>query len=160
MSGVRRSGGRCGNRAQNWFARSESDHGQQPLLDYLPHSAQIARRRRNKNLRALAFHSSGALICLRRTFAHFASGIETLENSRTHVWRVRPPAAMRGQAFIADWSWPYSITLRSCTAILVDFSLGSQARRVLIARCRPRRKPPRPKTPLANPCNPTPHWPQ
>src|SRR5208282_6154874 len=39
-------------------------------------------------------------------------------------------------------------------------SLGSQARRVLIARCRPRRKPPPPKTPLVNPCNPTPHWPQ
>jgi upstream activation factor subunit UAF30 len=42
----------------------------------------------------------------------------------------------------------------------VDFSLGSQARRVLIARCQPRRKPPPPKTPSANPCNPTPHWPQ
>src|ERR1700757_445442 len=42
----------------------------------------------------------------------------------------------------------------------VDFSLGSQARRVLIARCQPRRKPPPLKTPLANPCNPTPHWPQ
>jgi hypothetical protein len=96
----------------------KATHGQQPLLDYLPHSAQIARRRRNKNLRALACRSSTALICLRRTFAHFASGIETLENSRTHVWRVRPPAAMREQAFIADWSWLYSITLRSCTAIL------------------------------------------
>src|SRR5271165_3873104 len=42
----------------------------------------------------------------------------------------------------------------------VDFSLGSEARRVLIARCQPRRKTPPPKTPLANPCNPTPHWPQ
>ena len=31
----------------------------------------------------------------------------------------------------------------------VDFSLGSQARRVLIARCQPRRKPPPPKTPSA-----------
>ena len=27
---------------------------------------------------------------------------------------------MREQAFIADWSWPYSITLRSCTAILKE----------------------------------------
>ena len=40
------------------------------------------------------------------------------------------------------------------------FLLGSQARSALIARCRPPRKPPLPKTPLANPCNPTPHLPQ
>src|SRR6516225_660163 len=40
------------------------------------------------------------------------------------------------------------------------FLLGNQARRVLIARCRPPRKPPLPKTPLANPCNPTPRLPQ
>ena len=32
----------------------------------------------------------------------------------------------------------------------VDFSLGSQARRVLIARCRPRRKQPSQKTPLVS----------
>jgi upstream activation factor subunit UAF30 len=47
-----------------------------------------------------------------------------------------------------------------CRRNTVDFSLGSQAQRVLIARCRPRRKPPPPKTPLVNPCNPTPRWPQ
>jgi len=35
----------------------------------------------------------------------------------------------------------------------VDFSLGSQARRVLIARCRPEESRP-PQNPLANPCNP------
>jgi hypothetical protein len=80
----------------------KATHGQQPLLDHLPHSVQIARCRRNKDLRALAFGASSAWTCLCRTFAHFASGIETQENSPTHVKRVRPRAAMREQAFIAD----------------------------------------------------------
>ena len=42
----------------------KATHGQQPLLDHLPNSAQIARGRRNKDLRALALRASGALICL------------------------------------------------------------------------------------------------
>ena len=66
----------------------------------------------------------------------------------------------------AGMSVRYNYRLRFAEALpqtaekRVDFSLGSQARRVLIARCQPRRKPPPAKTPLANPCNPMPHWPQ
>src|SRR6266404_3742278 len=58
-----------------------------------------------------------------------------------------------------DYRLRFAVTLPRTAETRVDFSLGSRARRVLIARCRPRRKPPQ-KTPLANPCNPTPHWPQ
>ena len=54
----------------------EATHGQQPLLDRLAHSAQIARRRRNKDFRSPAFRASSALICLCRPFAHLVSGVD------------------------------------------------------------------------------------
>jgi upstream activation factor subunit UAF30 len=41
-----------------------------------------------------------------------------------------------------------------CRRNTVDFSLGSQARRVLIARCRPRRKAATPKNALSKPVQP------
>src|SRR5271165_804301 len=59
-----------------------------------------------------------------------------------------------------DYRLRFAVALPRTAETRVDFSLGSQARRVLIALCRPRRKPPPLKTPLVNPCNPTPRWPQ
>src|SRR5271165_628280 len=53
-----------------------------------------------------------------------------------------------------DYRLRFAVALPRTAETRADFSLGSQARRVLIARCPPRRKPPPPKTPLVNPCNP------